>query len=57
MRMFAALCPGSPEVCSPLTPGVLPISALEMFATGVATRSVPFTWEIEPVTFTFFWTA
>lgn len=45
------------EVCSPLTPGVLPISALEMFATGVATRSVPFTWEIEPVTFTFFWTA
>ena len=52
--MFAALRPGSPEVCRPATPGVLPMSALAMLETGAERMSLPFTEEMAPVTFTFF---
>ena len=52
--MFAALRPGSPEVCRPATPGVLPMRALEMLETGADRMSLPFTDEMAPVTLTFF---
>ena len=55
--MFAALRPGSPEVWRPATPGVLPMRALEMLETGADRMSLPFTEEMAPVTFTFFWVA